>query len=73
MNDEEIKRPVNPCFKCPDRWAECHSSCEKYKQYVKEYETYKEAINKKKDLFKIRGEWSKSKRKRLTGKERKAR
>ena len=38
-----------PCFKCPDRSAECHSTCEKYLQYEKdkqaEYEQHlKEVI-----------------------------
>ena len=71
MSEEEIKKPKNPCFKCPDRWAECHGNCEKYKIYVKENEEFKKAVNKKKDLFRIRGEWSDTKRKQLTGKGRK--
>lgn len=70
--DEEIKKPLNPCYKCPDRSAECHGKCEKYNTYVIENEEYKKAIELAKGgLYRIRGEWSNTKRKKLTGKGRK--
>jgi len=34
-----IRRNNNPpCHKCPDRSAECHATCEKYKTYADKQE-----------------------------------
>lgn len=30
-----MKRPNPPCYKCPDRDAECHAVCEKWARYEK--------------------------------------
>lgn len=36
--------PVAPCMNCPDRTAECHGVCEKYKEYEQaRREVYEEA------------------------------
>ena len=35
-----------PCLGCYDRTVGCHSSCEKYKIYLKESEERKKAIKK---------------------------
>lgn len=38
-----------PCFGCPDRWAECHSHCEKYKAYETERNAEYERVGKLKE------------------------
>lgn len=30
-----------PCQDCDQRWAECHASCEKYAEFLKEVKTIK--------------------------------
>lgn len=34
---------IAPCKDCPERHELCHSSCEKYKDFVKEREEIREA------------------------------
>lgn len=38
-----------PCRDCPDRKMNCHSECEKYKEYAKENAKRREAKNKAKE------------------------
>lgn len=35
----------SPCFGCPDRKAECHSTCKKYADWRKAYEEEIQKIN----------------------------
>ena len=35
-----------PCKDCPDRHTACHDSCEKYKKYRAEIDSYAEAKHK---------------------------
>lgn len=39
-----MNKPLPPCFRCPDRTEDCHKSghCEKYADYVKKAEQYRE-------------------------------
>lgn len=39
-----------PCFKCPDRTAECHSVCEKWLAYEAERNAEYERVGKEKEL-----------------------
>lgn len=44
-----MKKPSSPCLDCPDRDVECHSTCEKYKAYVKEQDKYRELVRSERD------------------------
>lgn len=33
----------NPCYRCDERMAECHSNCEKYKAYKSDMEIVRKA------------------------------
>lgn len=35
--------PKTPCYKCTDRYAGCHSKCEKYADWKKEVEVQRES------------------------------
>lgn len=39
-----------PCYKCPDRKAECHSKCEKWLEYEKVRNAEYVEANKRKEL-----------------------
>lgn len=39
----------NPCYQCPDRVSECHSTCTRYKEWKSKYDEYKSIINKSKE------------------------
>ena len=43
----------SPCYKCPDRWAECHAHCEKWLVYEKERNAEYERIAKIKEQASI--------------------
>ena len=47
----------NPCYKCPDRKAECHSTCEKWLEYEKARNAEYERVAREKkmafDLYEI--------------------
>lgn len=38
FNTYESWKPNSPCFKCPDRYVGCHSSCAKYISYLQDLE-----------------------------------
>lgn len=41
-----MKEPQGPCRGCGDRTAECHATCEKYKDYRKKLEEYRVHIHR---------------------------
>ena len=43
-----VGRTQSPCYGCHDRSAECHSSCEKYKQFEQIHAKERREIHQKK-------------------------
>lgn len=43
----------HPCYKCPDRNAECHATCEKWRAYEVERNKEYERIGKEKELARV--------------------
>ena len=39
-------KEINPCYGCSKKTVGCHSSCEGYKRYLKEYEDKKVSIKR---------------------------
>lgn len=39
-------KEMNPCYGCSKRTVGCHSSCEDYKRYLKEYKDKKVSIKR---------------------------
>ena len=39
-----MKRPESPCLDCKDRHESCHADCEKYIQYTKALDEYRETV-----------------------------
>lgn len=52
---EPIKKVEdNPCYNCPNRTVECHSTCVLYRKWKKEWEDYKSSAARiKKTEFEI--------------------
>ena len=44
----------NPCKDCPDRYPGCHSKCERYKSWKKEWDELKEKERIYNDMHRIR-------------------
>ena len=46
-----------PCYKCPERSAECHAHCEKWAEYEKarnaEYERVKKLKEQARDMYEV--------------------
>lgn len=43
---------IECCYKCPNRHAECHSTCERYKTQKAEYDATMTEVKKKEDVQK---------------------
>lgn len=52
---EPIKKVEgNPCYNCPNRTSKCHSSCDLYNKWKKEWEEYRSNVGRiKKTEFAI--------------------
>ncbi len=63
-----MKRPNPPCYKCPDRSAECHAVCEKWAEYeqarAKYYKWKNEAAAAEHDIRAIYADRIEAQRKR---------
>lgn len=46
-----MSRVVNPCFNCAERCAECHSSCKRYSQFVRESNEEKQMISSARNKY----------------------
>lgn len=42
-------KPKNPCYKCPERVADCHAKCEIYAEFAKTQEKYNTEIRYQKN------------------------
>lgn len=43
-----MHRPMSPCLGCPDRNDHCHADCDRYDDFVRRAEAYREFIHKQK-------------------------
>ena len=60
-----MKPPESNCHGCPDRTAECHGSCELYKQYTADLAAYNAAIKAAKKPNQVADEYAIHRRKRM--------
>jgi len=63
-----MKMPNSPCLGCPDRAAECHSKCPRYKDYVRRAEAWRRYIQQQKlvEIYRreLSSEFDRTRRKR---------
>ena len=57
-----MKRKYAPCYKCEDRVPMCHSSCERYKEYMQSVEEWRK---RKRELTEVNAAIKKSTERRI--------
>lgn len=47
-------RAMSPCYECADRYAGCHSVCERYLEYKQKFSAYHEEVQRAREHEHVR-------------------
>jgi len=68
--EEDMRRPKNPCDGCKERSIECHGKCEIYKRFSEELFTYNLQVSENRNNTYRTVKWTKSRRKMVSMRQR---